>query len=56
MRTIAAVLLRFCDLASGTATLGGHDLREYRADDVRTVIGGCPQDPHIFDASIKDNI
>ena len=54
--TVAAVLLRFCDLAAGTATLGGHDLRDYRADDVRTVIGGCPQDPHVFDASIRENI
>jgi ATP-binding cassette, subfamily C, bacterial CydC len=54
--TVAAVLLRFCDLASGTATLGGHDLCAYRADDVRTVIGGCTQDPHIFHASIGENI
>jgi thiol reductant ABC exporter CydC subunit len=54
--TVAAVLLRFCDLAGGTATLGGHDLRAYRADDVRTVIGGCTQDPHIFNASIRENI
>jgi ATP-binding cassette, subfamily C, bacterial CydC len=54
--TVAAVLLRFCDLAGGTATLGGCDLRSYRADDVRTVIGGCPQDPHIFDASIRENL
>jgi ATP-binding cassette, subfamily C, bacterial CydC len=54
--TVAAVLLRFCDLASGTATLGGRDLRSYQADDVRTVIGGCTQDPHIFDASIRENL
>ena len=54
--TIAAVLLRFCDLAGGTVTLGGHDLRAYRADDVRTVIGGCTQDPHIFDAGIRENL
>ena len=54
--TVAAVLLRFCDLASGTATLGGHDLRAYRADDVRTVIGGCTQDPHLFNASIRENV
>jgi thiol reductant ABC exporter CydC subunit len=54
--TVAAVLLRFCDLAGGSATLGGHDLRIYRADDVRTVIGGCTQDPHIFDASIRENL
>ena len=53
---MAAVLLRFCDLAGGSATLGGHDLRVYRADDVRTVIGGCTQDPHIFNASIRENL
>jgi ATP-binding cassette, subfamily C, bacterial CydC len=23
---------------------------------VRTIIGGCPQDPHIFDATIRDNL
>jgi ATP-binding cassette, subfamily C, bacterial CydC len=54
--TVAAVLLRFCDLAGGRATLGGHDLRAYRADDVRTLIGGCTQDPHIFNASIRENL
>ena len=54
--TVAAVLLRFCDLAGGCATLDGHDLRTYRADDVRTVIGGCTQDPPIFDASIGENL
>jgi ABC-type multidrug transport system fused ATPase/permease subunit len=31
-------------------------LAEYAADDVRTVIGGCPQDPHIFDTSVRDNL
>ena len=54
--TVAAVLLRFIDLAGGTATLDGHDLASFAADDVRTRIGGCPQDPHIFDASIRDNL
>jgi thiol reductant ABC exporter CydC subunit len=54
--TVAAVLLRFVSLASGCVTLDGHDLASYRADDVRTAIGGCPQDPHLFDASIRDNL
>jgi len=60
--TVAAVLLRFRDPESGTVTLGGgtdragHDLACYPADEVRTVIGGCPQDPHIFDASVRDNL
>jgi ATP-binding cassette, subfamily C, bacterial CydC len=54
--TVASVLLRFVDLTAGTATLNGHDLASYAADDVRTRIGGCPQDPHIFDAPLRDNL
>jgi ATP-binding cassette, subfamily C, bacterial CydC len=54
--TVAALLLRFCELSSGTATLCGHDLASYAADDVRTLIGGCPQDPHIFATTIGANL
>src|SRR5689334_6270850 len=53
--TVAAVLMRFCELSGGTALLGGNDLASYAADDVRSVIGGCPQDPHLFDATIRAN-
>ena len=54
--TVASVLLRFADLTAGTVTLNGYDLASYSADDIRTRIGGCPQDPHIFDASLRDNL
>jgi ATP-binding cassette, subfamily C, bacterial CydC len=54
--TVASVLLRFCDPVGGSVTLGGADLASYAADDVRTVIGGCPQDPHIFDATVRENL
>ena len=54
--TVAAVLMRFCELSGGAALLNGHDLASYAADDVRTLIGGCPQDPHLFDATIGDNL
>ena len=54
--TVASVLLRFVELSAGIATLNGHDLASYSADDVRTKIGGCPQDPHIFDASVRENL
>ncbi|HET7245963.1 MAG TPA: thiol reductant ABC exporter subunit CydC [Streptosporangiaceae bacterium] len=64
--TVAAVLLRFCELSGGSATLGGavgsglaeqgEALSAYAADDVRTVIGGCAQDPHIFDTTIAGNL
>ena len=54
--TLAAVLFRFIDLSSGSARLNGRDLAGYDPDDVRTVISGCAQDPHIFDATIRDNL
>jgi ATP-binding cassette, subfamily C, bacterial CydC len=54
--TLAAVLFRFVDLSSGTARLNGRDLAGYDPDDVRSVITGCAQDPHIFDATIRDNL
>jgi ATP-binding cassette, subfamily C, bacterial CydC len=54
--TVAAVLLRFVDLAGGTAELNEADLASYRADEVRTLISGCTQDPHLFDASVAENL
>jgi ATP-binding cassette, subfamily C, bacterial CydC len=42
------VLLRFRDAVGGTVTLNGADLASYSAEAVRSVIGGCPQDPHIL--------
>jgi ATP-binding cassette, subfamily C, bacterial CydC len=54
--TVAAVLLRFRELSGGSATLDGETLSAYAADDVRTVIGGCAQDPHIFDTTIAGNL
>jgi thiol reductant ABC exporter CydC subunit len=54
--TVAAVLLRFCEPSGGTVTMNGAGLAAYRADDVRTVIGGCPQDSHIFAGTIRDNL
>ncbi len=54
--TVISLLLRFCDLAGGTATLNGVDLARYAPDDVRRLVSGCPQDPHIFDTTIRANI
>jgi len=54
--TVAAVLLRFIDVSAGTVLLNGRDLAGYDPDDVRAVISGCAQDPHIFDTSIRDNL
>jgi ATP-binding cassette, subfamily C, bacterial CydC len=54
--TVAAVLFRFAGLSSGTARLNGQALAGYDPDDVRAVITGCAADPHVFDATIRDNL
>jgi ATP-binding cassette, subfamily C, bacterial CydC len=54
--TVASVLLRFVELTAGTVTLNGYDLASYSADEVRTRIGGCAQDPYTFDTSLRENL
>jgi len=54
--TLAMVLLRFLDPAAGTVTLGGSDLTALDADRVRSVIGLCAQDAHIFDTTLRENL
>ena len=54
--SLANVLVRFRDLDGGSARLGGHDVRGYRADDVRRIVGLAAQDAHLFNGSIRDNI
>ncbi len=54
--TVAALLLRFIDLAGGTGTLNGCDLARLSGDEVRTVIRGLAQDAHIFDTTIRANL
>ena len=58
--TLAMALLRFLDPAGGTLELVGRDrtvaLAALAGDDVRRTIGLCEQDPHVFDATIADNV
>jgi thiol reductant ABC exporter CydC subunit len=54
--TLAMVLLRFLDYSAGTVSLGGIDLRALRGDEVRSVIGLCEQDTHVFDSTIEANL
>jgi ATP-binding cassette subfamily C protein CydC len=54
--TLTSVLLRFLEPASGTVSLNGTDLRALTGDDVRTVIGLCAQDAHLFDSTIGENV
>ncbi len=58
--TLAAALLRFLDPAAGALALvgpgGAVDVTSLAADDVRSCFGCCEQDPHVFDASIRENV
>jgi thiol reductant ABC exporter CydC subunit len=54
--TLAMVLLRFLDPAAGTVTLGGTDITALGSDQVRSVIGLCAQDAHIFDSTLRENL
>jgi thiol reductant ABC exporter CydC subunit len=54
--TLAMVLLRFLDPAAGTVTLAGTDITALDGDQVRSVIGLCAQDAHIFDSTLRENL
>jgi thiol reductant ABC exporter CydC subunit len=54
--TVTNLLLRFLDPEQGRVTLGGRDLREYRAADVRATFALAGQDAHLFDSTIRANL
>ena len=54
--TVVNLLLRFLDPAEGRVTLGGHDLRDLRQEDVRSAVAVAGQDAHIFSTTIRANI
>jgi len=54
--TVVSLLLRFLDPAEGRVTLGGHDLRDLRQEDVRSAVAVAGQDAHIFSTTIRANV
>ncbi len=54
--TMAHLILRFWDPETGRITLGGHDLRDYKLDDLRRHVALVAQDTYLFNASLRDNI
>lgn len=54
--TLAMVLLRFLEPAGGRVTLGGTDIRALDGEQVRSVIGLCAQDAHIFASTLRENL
>jgi ATP-binding cassette subfamily C protein CydC len=54
--TLINLLLRFWEYQQGSIQLGGYELRDYRADDVRRWISVVAQPTHLFNATLRDNL
>ncbi len=54
--TLVNLLLRFWEYDDGQILLDGHDVRAYRADDVRAAISVVAQHTHLFNTSVRDNL
>ncbi|WP_043672501.1 thiol reductant ABC exporter subunit CydC [Clavibacter michiganensis] len=53
--SLAAALARFLE-SEGAYELDGRDARAMRPSAVRRIVGLCEQAPHLFDASIRQNL
>ena len=54
--TVASLLLRFWDPQSGVVRLFGHDLREYKLDELRRRIALVAQDTYLFNDTLRANV
>ena len=54
--TIAQLLPRLYDVDTGAVRLGGIDVRELSAADVRSAVGLVTQDGHLFHESVRSNL
>jgi ATP-binding cassette, subfamily C, bacterial CydC len=54
--TVTNLLLRFLDPEAGRLTIGGHDARELRQEDVRRTFALAGQEAHVFDSTIRENL
>lgn len=54
--TMVKLLMRFYDVDSGAIRIGGHDVRAFDRDDLRSMFGMVLQDTWLFKGSIRDNI
>ncbi len=54
--TVAHLLMRFWDPQQGRITFGGHDLRGFTLDDLRSRVSLVSQDIYLFNMSIRENL
>ena len=54
--TLAKLVARFYDPQRGRVLVDGHDVRELRAQALRSKLGIVPQEGYLFSGTIRDNI
>jgi len=54
--TCANLMMRFWDPSGGSVRLDGHDIRDFKLDDLRRRVALVSQDTYLFNASIRENI
>ena len=54
--TLVHLLLRFWEFHEGRIEIGGGDIRSYRQDDVRKMIGVVSQNTYLFNATVRENL
>ena len=54
--TLAALLPRLYDVDAGAVRVGGVDVRDLAADDLRGAVGMVTQDGHLFHESVRANL
>ena len=54
--TSANLLMRFWDPDTGSIELGGHDLRDFRLDELRRHVALVSQDTYLFNTTIRENL
>ena len=54
--TLVSLLLRFWDVEPDRIRLDGDDIRDLEQEGVRALLSVVPQDVHLFDATVRDNL
>ncbi|MCL2882992.1 MAG: ABC transporter ATP-binding protein/permease [Coriobacteriia bacterium] len=54
--TLVKLMMRFYDVDSGAITVDGHDIRNFKRNDLRSIFGMVLQDTWLFNGTIADNI
>ncbi|MEM7340140.1 MAG: ABC transporter ATP-binding protein [Actinomycetota bacterium] len=54
--TVAKLVTRFYDPDSGSVRIDGHDLRTVTLQSLRSQLGVVPQEPFLFNRSIRENV